>query len=805
MDQFGNGVDGVAVQFAVTSGGGSVTGAAPTTAAGGIAAVGSWTLGPSAGANTLLATVAGITGSVTLTATALAGAPEAMLLDGGDAQTDTVAATLTTLFSVRIVDSSLNNVPGIPVSWIVTGGGGSITSSSITGANGVATATRVLGTGVGVQTATASVGGLTNSPLAFTATATAGAPALASVNDGNAQSAIVGTAVTTAPSILVTDQFTNPLSGVGVTFASTGGGGSVLGGGQVTDGSGIARVGSWTLGTTAGANALSATPTGVAAVSFTATGTFDVAAQVVVSAGDNQSATAGSPVAIQPAARVLDQFGNPVQGELVTFQVTSGAGSLTGSTPTSGSNGIVTLGSWTLGGTVGANTLSATVAGVTPLPFNATGLVGPAASMSLNGGNSQTDTVGATLPTPHSVLIVDANGNPVSGTTVTWNVTGGGGSIPASSVSDASGIALATRVFGTVAGTPTANGSAGGLTGSPVAFTATATAGAPASITSSVGGGQSATVNTAVTVDPQVLVRDQFGNPIQGEAVTFSATAGGGAPVPTTPVTTDVNGNAAVTSWTLGTAAGTNNNTLRALAASAGVAGNPVTFTASASADSPANIAITSGDNQTAVSGLNVANRPTATVTDQFGNAVASATVNFSPSGSGLVGTASATTNASGVALTTWTVDAGGSTAQNNGTFPNTLTATVVEGSAPSTAFSGSAIYSYTTHVDPLWGAGCTFGCHWSMGGPPDGGLALDQGLAGNYAQLVGIVAGCGGGLERVNAAGGVNAADVLSVLLMINDPDIVNPGTCSHQTYASGVPQLGIIRAWIRNSAPNN
>ena len=149
----------------------------------------------------------------------------------------------------------------------------------------------------------------------------------------------------------------------------------------------------------------------------------------VVSAGDNQSATAGSPVAIQPAARVLDQFGNPVQGELVTFQVTSGAGSLTGSTPTSGSNGIVTLGSWTLGGTVGANTLSATVAGVTPLPFNATGLVGPAASMSLNGGNSQTDTVGATLPTPHSVLIVDANGNPVSGTTVTWNVTGGGGSI----------------------------------------------------------------------------------------------------------------------------------------------------------------------------------------------------------------------------------------------------------------------------------------------------------------------------------------------------------------------------------------
>lgn len=57
-DQYANPVPGVAVIFAVASGGGSVSGANPTTDAAGIAAAGSWTLG-AAGANTLTATAVG--------------------------------------------------------------------------------------------------------------------------------------------------------------------------------------------------------------------------------------------------------------------------------------------------------------------------------------------------------------------------------------------------------------------------------------------------------------------------------------------------------------------------------------------------------------------------------------------------------------------------------------------------------------------------------------------------------------------------------------------------------------------------
>jgi hypothetical protein len=65
----GQPVSGIAVNFAVATGGGTVTGATQTTGANGIATAGSWILGPLAGANTLAVRAAGITGGpVTFTA-----------------------------------------------------------------------------------------------------------------------------------------------------------------------------------------------------------------------------------------------------------------------------------------------------------------------------------------------------------------------------------------------------------------------------------------------------------------------------------------------------------------------------------------------------------------------------------------------------------------------------------------------------------------------------------------------------------------------------------------------------------------
>src|SRR4029077_13279013 len=144
---------------------------------------------------------------------------------GGNGQTDTVKATLAKLDSVLVTDTHGNPVSGVTVTWAVTKGTGSITPSSITDANGVATAQWTLGDTAEVQNVTATSGSLAGSPVTFSATATHGNATTVAVNGGNGQSATVNTAVAIAPSAIVTDAHGNPVSGVSVSFGVTGGGG----------------------------------------------------------------------------------------------------------------------------------------------------------------------------------------------------------------------------------------------------------------------------------------------------------------------------------------------------------------------------------------------------------------------------------------------------------------------------------------------------------------------------------------------------------------------------------------------------
>src|SRR5207249_43844 len=136
----------------------------------------------------------------------------------------------------------------------------------------------------------------------------------------------------------------NPVGGVSVTFAVASGGGTVTPTTSVTTGAnGIAAVTSWILGPRAGPNSLTATASGLAGspVTFTATGTAGAASSIAVNAGNNQSATAGPPVAIAPSAFAPLLRGNPVGGVSVTFAVASGGGTVSPTTPvTTGGNGI---------------------------------------------------------------------------------------------------------------------------------------------------------------------------------------------------------------------------------------------------------------------------------------------------------------------------------------------------------------------------------------------------------------------------------------------------------------------------------
>lgn len=660
-DQFGNPVQGVDVTFEVTAGGGSVTDDQQITNADGVATVGSWILGTSIALEHQLVATADAPGldPVTFTATAGAAAPANIEPVAGDAQAATVATMVAVSPSVRVSDQYDNPVAGVPVTFAATVGAGTVMGGSqATDTDGVATVGGwTLGTTAGPNQLSATVA---DGPLVvtFSATGTADVPTSLTVTAGDGQTATVATTLPVSPAVVVQDQYGNEVPDVTVTFAVASGNGSLTGEVQVTGGDGVAVVGSWTLGTPAGTQTLevSVGQPGVDPVTVSATATPDAPFAVAKEAGDNQSATVGTAVGIPPRIRAADQYGNAVAGVEVTFEVSSGDGEITGPVQFTNVLGLAEVGNWTLGPAVGVNTLTATAPGLmgSPLTFTANGNEG-GLNLTLVDGDGQTGTVAQPLTDPYVVRVTDEGGLGVEDVVVAWTVTGGGGSITESSVTDADGFTSVARTLGTNAAVPhTARAVLGGL---EVNFTATAVADVAASITVSAGNNQSAEVNTAVVTPPAAVVRDQFNNPVPGHAVTFAVTGGGGAVSPETAVTTNASGIAAVTSWTMGITAGTNNNTLSATAAGGDIAGNPLTFTASAT-PGPASLTnslvsatgpITANNNASSISTVTV------TVRDQFNNPRSGHTITYTVSGSGnFITQPSTTTNASGVTTGSW-------------------------------------------------------------------------------------------------------------------------------------------------------
>jgi hypothetical protein len=93
----------------------------------------------------------------------------------GDAQTDTVAATLTDPYVVRVTDRFGNPIPGVIVDWTVSSGGGTIDpTTGPTDASGTARATHTLGPRSGSQAVKVTAAELPSGGVTFTATAQPG-------------------------------------------------------------------------------------------------------------------------------------------------------------------------------------------------------------------------------------------------------------------------------------------------------------------------------------------------------------------------------------------------------------------------------------------------------------------------------------------------------------------------------------------------------------------------------------------------------------------------------------------------------
>ena len=180
------------------------------------------------------------------------------------------------------------------------------------------------------------------------------------------------------------------------------------------------------------------------------------------------------------------------------------------------------------------------------------------------------------------IAVKDRNGVPVAGATVSFAVTRGGGTIEVSSAqTDAAGQATCGKwTLGPAAGINNLTATVAGI--DPITFTATAIPGrgVPSRIAVWRGYDQVAAPGTAVEVAPEVYVQDGTDILMEGVAVTFTVTSGGGS-VRETTVLTDAGGHANCGAWTMGPLPG-----IGTLSASIpGVA--PVTFTAKAVRSSP--------------------------------------------------------------------------------------------------------------------------------------------------------------------------------------------------------------------------
>jgi adhesin/invasin len=700
-DRFTNPVPGVSVVFTVASGGGTIVGNAATTNSAGIAAVTSWTMGTTVGANTLtaLALSGGITGNpVTFSATATPGAVATIVAVGSTSLTSTVFTAVTPVPQVKVTDASGNAVPNVTVTFTTSGGtvvAGTTSATSVTrttNASGIASPDGwVLGTAAGSYTLTASATGATSA--VFTAAARAGAPATMTKVGGDAQSALAGRTVETEPSVRVVDIHGNPVAGVDVLFEVATGGGTAVGRRTITNALGIATVGGWTLGDAVGSNTLVASvpSSSVTAATFTATGTAGAASTMVGNGGQNQTAAAGTAVTTAPSVVVRDARGNPVAGVAVTFSVGSGGGTVVGGTATTNASGIATVTSWTLGGSVGTQTLIASSGTLPQVTFTATATAGAAARLIGFSSQSQSGIVaGAALTVSQrpAVRVTDAEGNPVSGASVTFRVAQDyssgrltGSDTIATASTNANGIASvgAWTMPATSGTTATAIASISGVA-ETVTFTVTTTFGAVSQLRITAGGLNTlSTTAGAAASTITITALDANNNTVTSYAgaknLAFSgATA---APNTTAPTVDGVNfGTATSITFTNGVATGamrlykaetaTISLTDGTFTSGVGV----LTATVAAGAASATTTTLAIGTNAPARQATSIV---TVTVNDVYGNLrTSAANTEFTAGvvlGTAAAGTLSAFTCTSGVCTATYTAP--------NAAGTNTLSATI--------------------------------------------------------------------------------------------------------------------------------
>ena len=185
------------------------------------------------------------------------------------------------------------------------------------------------------------------------------------------------------------------------------------------------------------------------------------ASRLSIVQGNMQQAAAGTLLPTPVVLRVYDTEGNPLSKIPVSFNITSGGGTVDPATVVSDANGEVKA-KWTLGPASLTQTVSSSAPGVEPITLQAFGIL--PGDLIVAQGNNQSAKASAALPVQIVIRVTGGTNVPIPNQTVALAVTSGGGSIsPQSAVTNALGEVSVRWTLGPVAGLQHATVTAGGL------------------------------------------------------------------------------------------------------------------------------------------------------------------------------------------------------------------------------------------------------------------------------------------------------------------------------------------------------
>lgn len=245
---------------------------------------------------------------------------------------------------------------------------------------------------------------------------------------GGPDSSTVGVAVA-GLSVALLDSSANRIASTAFALSVTAGQGTV--GGATSAGSdGLADVATFTLDTLTGLNTVRASVAAhpeIAPASRSVVGVAGAPTLLAKVSGDSQITDAGTPVPAPLVVRATDRYGNPVGGATVRGTVTGGGGRL-GAGPildhSTAPGGLVQFTEWTMGNPVGPNAMTLTLPSfptVPPVEFDATGLLGPPAIVTLNSDWPFSESIDTLFATPLVATVTDLAGNPIAGRRVIFH------------------------------------------------------------------------------------------------------------------------------------------------------------------------------------------------------------------------------------------------------------------------------------------------------------------------------------------------------------------------------------------------